>query len=105
MPLPPAAGIVRGPTGQTGPAAAAGFVLDEGFGLAGVVVALGAVVPGCDDPAPVDGVAVGDAPGFDVLPHAATPASTIAAKTTDRRDRTALAPCDKSLLSGWRYEQ
>jgi hypothetical protein len=84
----------------------AGAVLAGGFGLDGVPVALGAVVPGCDGAALADGVAVGDAPGCDVLPHAAVAASTTTAKTTDRRDeRIAPAPCDKLPLSCWRYEQ
>jgi hypothetical protein len=63
-----------------------------------VLVALGGMVPGCDDAAPVDGVAVGDASGCDVLPHAATAASAITAKTMDMRDERIAVPYHKALL-------
>ena len=101
--------MARGSIGQTGPAAAVGgvldgAVLDEGLGLAGEAVALGVVVPGCDDVIPVDGVAVGDAPGCGVPPHAASAASTIGIKTTERRERIALTPCDMVSPSWSRHE-
>jgi hypothetical protein len=76
------------------------------LGFAGVLVAPGVVVPGCDGAALVDGVAVGDAPGCDVLPHAAAAATATTAKTTDMRDeRIAPAPCDMVTFSCWRYER